>query len=234
MIDERAEDELHRVIRSKLLARSGAPSIFLIRSDHEFETKIDIISMTQVNSVFDGLSPLPFIGSEYRREQHTLKAWGADGYCTEIFVEGEPHPWYKIKTSSATTHSELLSIPIIRRKSKKLKPDEDGYFDVVAHQKGLRIIGRFFKHCYNFFFEFAGSVFSLSFSLASNDAGFTHNQMEIEFEGALSGGEWSEAQILSCFDALFSISLRGETANIVTKSDVLDCQTAGPGNLGGS
>ncbi len=190
----------------------------------EIETKVDIDSLDQVKHVLSDVRQLGILKMEHRSEQHQLFVDADKGSVCYIQVKGLPDVWIKTKSKSAVIHTPVLRLPFVMRNGLKLKQLDAGYVEMLTRKPILRHVENFSKECFNIFFAYQDFLFSLSFSLASNPAGFEHTQMEFEYEGHQSAHDApSFEDVLSVLEELFSERMPYliDQLNARTKCDIL-------------
>ena len=168
----------------------------------EIETKIDIQDVADARSVLLRVSELELLSWNSRREIHELYPTEEGGsLCRITFLEGED-VWIKEKRRSKilTTPGHM---PFIVREGFKFKPCDVDFGSSLKRIRELECLSIFSKRCINVFFRHLDSIFSLSYSLASDGDKFHHYQMEFEHEDAEASCPLPIHAVLQRFDHLF-------------------------------
>lgn len=199
---------LHDLIAS-FIARTPVVDVPFIKDfPEELETKVHISSTELVNTVFQAIAELGIVRTEHRLEEHELFADAGGAQLCLINVNGLSDTWVKTKTRNTVRHTHGLRLPLVTRRSRKLKPSDVGYADAMAHSLVLPLVDTFRKYCSNIFFRSGSYIFSLSFSLVSNDRGFTLSEMEFEYEGRdEAAAPVSIQEAMDAFDTIFQSTL---------------------------
>jgi hypothetical protein len=202
---ENTEDNVEQVVRDLLPAEleGVAWDSATRKGSVEVETKVDISEIEDVIDVVQIIEGMGVISWNVRDEIHDLYEIDSGSVCRISFPRGH-EVWLKEKTNCQKVLSPRM-LPFILRQGVKYKPGGMGYSEVLKKIAALECLQTYSKRCINIFFPFKESVFSLSFSLAKNESGFVHNQMEFEYEGG-AAPEYSLAidQVLLRFDELFN------------------------------
>lgn len=194
----------------------------------EVETKIDVRDLEDATQTLVRVAALGVLSWNLRNEIHELYPIDDDGSLCKITFPDSPTVWLKVKRACRTVES-LEKLPFIVREGMKYKAGEYGFDAAYRTLGSLQCLRTFNKRCINVFFPYADSVFSLSFSLAQNDAGFAHFQMEFEHEGTVGGYELTIDEIMRRFDGLFSEHLPDLIARLNTVSKLQSLRQASDG-----
>ncbi|AXQ99462.1 hypothetical protein [Pseudoalteromonas piscicida] len=220
-------DKIKSLIKSKFGAfiNEDRPEIFKeFLKDYEYETKFQVHNIESALKVFNILQGFNIQCLEIRSEEHHLYSDMADQSVCKIFLKPDDYPkWIKLKSSRSTLFTDNLKIPLIKRRGVKTSLSRLKDTDLLSKLTNLTFISTFKKETINLFFTYKDAIFSLSFSLAHNDRGFTHNQAELEYEGECSSrNARNEEGILSLYDDLIANHFYSFEFNAEAKADVLN------------
>ncbi len=179
------------------------------KSQTEFETKVDIESEKDLILAFSVISNLKIIKSEHRSEiQHLFKT-NEQEVIYMILVDNIKEVWLKVKIDEFNNKQMIHApLPLVIRKGFKYKPRDNGYNEIFNKISKSEFIYSYHKECLNYYFKFKELFFSLSVSLAFNDVGFKHLQMEFEYEGVLKNSKPpTRKEILAIFYSFFEENL---------------------------
>ena len=172
--------------------------------EYEYETKVDIVNFSDLVKTLDKIESLKILKSEHRSECHHLFEIGKESLACLVLIEGLSQVWIKFKSNTKKIKTKNFKIPVILRKGQKFKPKDNGYNDAFGRVMAGKYFDSYNKECLNYYFRYNDFFYSLSLSLAYNQNGFRHSQMEFEYEGFLHGTKCpSEGEILKKFELLF-------------------------------
>lgn len=195
-----------------------------LSNNQEIETKIDILEEEDIRAAMATVCKLGIATSNFRYEIHDFfPGDGQDNVC-RIAVGKPTEVWYKRKTATQLIRSPTVGIPFVTRIGEKFRPGHAGYSVIESEFANFTPHISFTKACFNVFFHYQTYLFSLSFSLAENPSGFSHKQMELEFEGHRVGSDApSFDKVLSIFEDIVTqrFTLFQDRLTAVTKASVI-------------
>jgi len=154
----------------------------------EIEIKIPIYNPEKdILAVMNNLLPHDLCGAEHRSETHYVYALENGAHLSRITIKNSDEVWLKKKTKNTPITTSRHKLPAVCRVGEKLNvgnPRYDRMYKITTTQP-LKV--QFEKECLNFFYTYEDCVFSLSFSLAWSNTSFLKQEMEVEYEGHVTG-----------------------------------------------
>ena len=148
--------------------------------DIELETKINIESLDEVESILNNLTNIGVYEVAHRTEQHHFFSKNLIAHNVLILIKDSNEVWIKVKKDRQEVFTPN-NIPLLSRHEIKMRPQDINYQNEFQKTISQNYIGSFKKECLDFSFCYKDLLFTTTFSLADSENSSLY-QIEFEFE----------------------------------------------------